>query len=469
MRYFPVFMDLHRQPVLMVGGGKVAERKIRLLLQAGARIHLIARVLTENVQAWKQSGELIHVGETWNTEALAGMRLVFAATSDKNLNGNVFSAAEILGIPVNVVDDLSRCRFISPAIVDRSPVQVAISTGGTAPVLARRIRAWIEALLPQGLGKIADAAGGIRPEVKRRLRGIRARRFWEALLTDSRLLKWSNRPVKQIQLEMRSALNLEVPVTKPGRVYLVGAGPGRVELLTLRALEVLGRADVILHDRLVPNEILDLARRDADRIYVGKQSGNHHRTQQEIHDIMLNEVRQGRTVVRLKGGDAFIFGRGGEELEVLREHGVDYEVVPGITAAVGCAAYAGIPLTHRDHAQALTFVTGHLSSRVDSQAIDWSGITGPGKTTVVYMGIGQAENIQNKLLAADIAQDLPVALIMDGTRDSQRVIEGTVGQLHALALKADRDIPSLLIIGQVAALSSNLAWFEPPLSWRIAA
>ena len=253
-----------------------------------------------------------------------------------------------------------------------------------------------------------------------------------------------------------------------GKVFLVGAGPGRADLLTLRALQVLGRADVILHDRLVTDEIIDLARRDADRIFVGKQAGHHYRTQEQIHQIMLDHARRGKTVVRLKGGDPFIFGRG-EELEVLRTHGIEYEVVPGVTAALGCAAYAGIPLTHRDHAVSVSFVTGHLSRENETDRINWAGISGPDKTTVIYMGVGQARNIRARLIEAGISHDLPVALIMDGTRDSQRVLHGTVKGLPALAQAAGKGVPALLIIGQVSALGSNLGWFTEQQNLKTAA
>jgi uroporphyrin-III C-methyltransferase/precorrin-2 dehydrogenase/sirohydrochlorin ferrochelatase len=258
-------------------------------------------------------------------------------------------------------------------------------------------------------------------------------------------------------------------------VYLVGAGPGNPELLTLKALHVLGEADVILHDRLVSEDILELARRDAKRIDVGKRAGRHHRSQREIHSIMLAEANKGRTVVRLKGGDAFVFGRGGEELEFLRRHGVDYEVVPGITAAIACAAFAGVPLTHREHAQALTFVTGHLSASGDAASgggknpVDWSGLAGPGRTVVVYMGLRQAGRIRGELLQAGIAGSTPAMVIADGSRDSQQVIEGCVERLAAMAQQVKRGAPALLIIGQVAALGSNLAWFHNHQTFRTAA
>jgi uroporphyrin-III C-methyltransferase/precorrin-2 dehydrogenase/sirohydrochlorin ferrochelatase len=471
MRYFPIFLDLKGQQVLVVGGGSVAERKIRLLLSAGAKVSVVARELSENVEAWQQSGEIEVPGHEYRPSAIEGKRLVFAATDDPVLNRRVFRDAERSNVPVNVVDDSAHCRFISPAVVDRSPVQVAVSTGGTSPVLARRIRGWIEKLLPMGIGNVALAAGSVRRRVRDAMPPHARRRFWETALSDPNLQRWSVSGGKRVRRELEQAVQQGLAAPSPGKVYLVGAGPGRMDLLTLRALNVLGQADVVLHDRLVPDEILDLARRDADRIYVGKQAGNHHRTQQEIHRIMLAEAGRGRTVVRLKGGDAFIFGRGGEELAVLREAGIDYEVVPGVTAATGCAAYAGIPLTHRDHAQTLTFVTGHLAARKGpgSDDVDWAGIAGRGKTVVVYMGVGQAVPIRQALLDAGIGPDLPVALVIDGTRDSQRTLTGTVETLPALARQSPRGRPGLLIVGKVAELGDQLRWFETLETARTAA
>ena len=464
MRYFPMFMDLQGQDVLVVGGGAVAERKIRALLSAGALVDVAAKTVSARVQAWAKGHDIRSITDRYDAAQLAGKKLVFAATDDPDLNHRVFRDAERLGVAANVVDDTAHCRFISPAVVDRSPVLVAISTGGSSPVLARRVRRWIEQLLPRGLGKVARAAAALRGEVKKQLPAGHARRFWEARLTDADLQRWSGKTPAAILGELKSLLHHTGPQVPRGMVYLVGAGPGNPDLLTLRALDVLGRADVVLHDRLVSDEVLELARRDADRIYVGKQAGKHYCRQEEIHRIMLEQAARGRTVVRLKGGDAFVFGRGGEELEALRNAGVPYEVVPGITAATGCAAYAGIPLTHRRHAQSLTFVTGHMAADAAGRPafIDWGGIAGEGKTVVVYMGVKQAENIRRGLLDAGISAELPVALVENGSRDDQRVIEGTVASLPELARRAGRGHPGLLIIGQVAALAGFLGWREEP-------
>jgi uroporphyrin-III C-methyltransferase/precorrin-2 dehydrogenase/sirohydrochlorin ferrochelatase len=462
MQYFPVFLDLQGQDVLVVGGGVVAERKIRALVSAGAVVQVVARTLSEHLQSSVEGKIIRRIAWAYDETQLTGKRLVFAATDDVGLNRRIFRDAERLGVPANVVDDKAHCRFISPAVVDRSPVMIAISTSGTSPVLARRVRKWIERVLPQGLGKVAQAAGDLRNEVKKRLTPGEGRRFWEASLADENLHRWSTRPKSIIRAEMKSVLGRRQPSIARGMVYLVGAGPGHPDLLTLRALDVIGRADVVLYDRLVSEEILELVRRDADRIYVGKRAGHQHCRQEEIHRIMLDQAAKGRTVVRLKGGDAFIFGRGGEELEALRQADIPYEVVPGITAATGCAAYAGIPLTHRAYAQSVTFVTGQQAGagKANPRTIDWASFAGEGKTAVVYMGLNKAEAIRTGLLEAGISAGLPVALVEDGSLDSQRVIEGTVGCIPALARQGRPGRPGLLVVGQVAALAGTLGWLE---------
>ena len=473
MNYFPVFMDLHDQPVVLIGAGAVAERKARLLLKAGAKLRVVARELNPAFQIWQANGSVELLAREYSSQQLRCARLVFAATADQALNRRVFEDAESLGIAVNVVDDQARCRFISPAVVDRSPVQIAISTGGASPVLARRIRSWIEAILPLGLGKVARAAGGVRELVKKNIPLSRRRDFWEQVLSDSSLQSWSTGSLHQIKRQMRqlvtqAAVENGQKTRSPGRVYLVGGGPGRADLLTLRALQVLGQADVVLHDSLVSDEVLDLVRRDADRIDVGKRAGGKRHHQDDTNKLMVELAGKGRTVVRLKGGDSFVFGRGGEELEYLRGHGVEYEVVPGITAALGCAAYAGIPLTHRDHAYALTLVTGHTAKAVSQgcsredhiRDVDWASWAGPGKTAVIYMGVRQAPSLRARLLDAGIGADFPVALIVNGTLENQQVLHGTVDDLPALASRAGTKDPGLLIIGQVAALGSNLGWFS---------
>lgn len=459
MNYFPIFMKLDGQPVLVIGGGKVAERKTRLLLAAGAKVYIVARQLNAACQDWLDAGWLTFLSQDYQSGHLDHMRLVFAASDDAGLNHRVFHDAEAKGIPANVVDDPAYCRFISPAVIDRSPVQIAISTGGAAPALARRLRSMLEAQLPQDLGRLARAAGRVRKRIRNLIPASRLRMFWDKQFSRDRLFALANTPEQQIERKLLDAARGNNALSA-GKVYLVGAGPGRPDLLTLRALQVLGQADVILHDRLVPESILELARRDADRIDVGKRAGYHHKTQEEIHEIMLVHARNGLNVVRLKGGDPFIFGRGGEELEVLRKHNIEYEVVPGITAAAGCSAFAGIPLTHRDHAGIVSFVTGHAAN---GEQPDWASLAGPGRTVVVYMGVKQARRIRKQMLSAGINANTPAALIANGTTDTQETVIATLGDLPTMAMQCNVQAPALFIIGQVAELGSRLAWFSIPV------
>lgn len=467
MAYFPVFMDLDDKPVLVVGGGQVAARKVRALLKTGARISVIAAGLGDELGARSADGDIRWIASGFEPHMIEGFWLAFAATDDAVLNQAVFEAGEARGVAVNVVDDGRHSRFISPAVIDRHPVQVAVSTGGASPILARAIRSWIEDVLPHGLGKIATAAGELRKRIGRKLSPRERRRNWEFLIDRARIVHWSSHPVEAISRFMRQEFAGRARRVARGKVFLVGAGPGRPELLTVRAIEVLQQADLILHDRLVPEAILDQARRDAERIDVGKRAGDHHGVQARIFDLMVEGARAGKTVVRLKGGDAFVFGRGGEELQHLRANEIEFEVVPGITAALGCAAYAGIPLTHREHAHRLTFVTGHLSGRDPG----WPGAYADGnresslpehragETLVIYMGVRKASAVHRRLIDQGVSPSTPAALIVDGTTDRQQVIYGTVFSLAAMAARVPDGAPGLFIVGEVAAMGQQLAWF----------
>ncbi len=464
MLYFPVFMDLREKAVLVVGGGQVAARKVRALIECGARVSVVATALGKDLTARHDRGEIDWVATAFRPRQVDGYWLVFAATDVSSVNQEVFQAGERRGVPVNVVDDLAHCRFISPAVVNREPVQVAVSTGGASPMLARAVRNWIEELLPGGLGKVAEVVGWLRRQTVRHQSLAERRRTWEFLFDRARVVRWSALSRRAIEREIRAAFSRNKGRRRAGKVYLVGAGPGRADLLTLRAVEILQQADLILHDRLVPDAILDRARRDAERIDVGKRAGDQQAMQERIFELMVDAARAGRTVVRLKGGDAFVFGRGGEELQHLRKHGIDYEVVPGITAALGCAAYAGIPLTHRDHAQQLSLVTGHLAGRSHEGAgdvgamVSASGLShgGQGRTLVVYMGVGRARRMRHELLGNGVPDSMPAALIVDGTMDSQSVFFGTVSTLPAMAARVAGGAPGLFVIGEVAALGTCL-------------
>ncbi|WP_429090266.1 siroheme synthase CysG [Aeromonas rivipollensis] len=455
MDYLPIFCRLDNKPVLLVGGGEVAARKARLLLDAGARLTLVSPALDPELATLAADGEIEWLAGEFEPAQLASKWLVVAATDRREVNALVYQSANQAGIFANVVDDPKRSSFIMPSIIDRSPLMVAISSGGKAPVLARLLREKLEALLPQHLGAVAAFAGGLRDRVKARFASMGERRqFWERLLGADRLGQALARGDKAAANQLADALFAEDAGAK-GEVILVGAGPGDPGLLTLHALRQMQQADVVVYDRLVSDEVMALVRRDARRIFVGKQAGNHCVPQEGINQLLLDEAKKGQRVVRLKGGDPFIFGRGGEELETLVGSGMGFQVVPGITAASGCAAYAGIPLTHRDHAQSVRFVTAH--GKGGAQDLDWPLLAKDKQTLVFYMGLSSCAVIREQLLAHGKGGDTPVALIERGTQPSQRVIRGTLDQLPELAIGVES--PALIMVGSVVTLADKLAWF----------
>ncbi|MBB6093550.1 uroporphyrin-III C-methyltransferase/precorrin-2 dehydrogenase/sirohydrochlorin ferrochelatase [Povalibacter uvarum] len=462
MDYFPIFLKLADEPVVVVGGGEVAARKIDLLLRTGAKVTVVAPELIESLASLAAAGSIVHLAAEFQPEHLNGARIAIAATDKHSINAWVAHQAERRNIPVNVVDDRELSRFIVPAIVDRSPVVVAVASSGDAPVLTRRLREKLETFLPQRLGVLAKLAGKLRPAVKARVEEPAARRrFWERFfdgpLASDLLAGRSDAATVEARVEesLRAASESAKPV---GEVVLVGAGPGDPGLLTLRALRALQNADVVLYDRLVSTQIVDLARRDAERIYVGKAPGDAHASQEQINALLVKLARQGKRVCRLKGGDPFIFGRGGEELETLAAEGIRFEVVPGITAAAGCAAYAGIPLTHRDYAQSLTFVTGHCKGETDK--VDWDLLARPGQTVVFYMGLGHLESIVARLRERGVPAERAAAIIEHGTQATQRVVTGTLADLVHKAGEARIESPALLIVGEVTRLHDALHWFN---------
>jgi uroporphyrin-III C-methyltransferase/precorrin-2 dehydrogenase/sirohydrochlorin ferrochelatase len=462
MRFYPLFADLQKRPVLVVGGGSVAARKAETLLAAGADVSVGAPELNAELHELEKQGRLRHLPGNYQSSWLDDLVLVIAASNDSAVNHQVSLDAQARGMLVNVVDNPQLCNFIVPAIVDRSPIMIAISSGGTAPVLARMLRERFEILLDHSVGKLALLAERARVAVRARFTTVtQRRRFWEALLVGPVATAVATRRDQHAEQLLDSALKNADATINLGRVALVGAGPGDPGLLTIRALRCLQEADVILHDRLVSREVLDLARRDAERIETGKQSGTHHTTQERINELLVEHARAGKRVVRLKGGDSFIFGRGGEELEYLRAHDIDYEVVPGITAAAACAAYAGIPLTHRDHAQSLRLVTAHCQSSLDT--LDWRALAQEKQTLAVYMGVARLDTLREKLIAHGLSADTPFALIENGSRPEQRVISGSLGQLDLIANRHQVRSPAMLIIGEVAAFATQLAWFGAPV------
>ncbi|MFM5115951.1 siroheme synthase CysG [Aeromonas hydrophila] len=455
MDYLPIFCRLDNKPVLLVGGGEVAERKARLLLDAGAQLTVVAPELDPELAELAANGSIEWLAGEFAPQQLAGKWLVVAATDRREVNALVYQSANQARIFANVVDDPKRSSFIMPSIIDRSPLMVAISSGGKAPVLARLLREKLEALLPQHLGAVAAFAGSLRERVKARFASMgERRRFWERLLGADRLGQALARGDSASANQLADSLFADESQTA-GEVVLVGAGPGDPGLLTLHALRQMQQADVVVYDRLVSDEVMALVRRDAKRIFVGKQAGNHCVPQEGINQLLLEEAKKGQRVVRLKGGDPFIFGRGGEELETLVGSSIGFQVVPGITAASGCAAYAGIPLTHRDHAQSVRFVTAH--GKGGAQDLDWPLLAKDKQTLVFYMGLSSCATIRKQLLTHGKAGDTPVALIERGTQPSQRVIRGTLDQLPELAVGVES--PALIMVGSVVTLADQLAWF----------
>jgi uroporphyrin-III C-methyltransferase/precorrin-2 dehydrogenase/sirohydrochlorin ferrochelatase len=457
MEYLPIFLRLKQQRVLVVGGGQVALRKVQMLLRAQAQIRLVGPEIQPELQALLQ--DTIHQIELRDyTDAdLDTIKLVVAATDNSAVNVAVWQAASARNIPVNVVDQPELCSFIFPSILDRSPVIVAVSSGGNAPVLARLLRARLETLIPSAYGALAILLGEYRYQVKQKLTSLTYRmRFWESIV---------NGPVAELMMSGQKAkaealllqqLEQGFDSNRGGEVYLVGAGPGDPDLLTFRALRLMQQADVVLYDRLVSPQILNMTRQDAEKIHVGKQRAKHTMPQQEISNLLVTLARQGKRVLRLKGGDPFIFGRGGEEIEELAAAGIPFQIVPGITAASGCSAYAGIPLTHRDYAQSVRFVTGHL--RDDSCDLDWSQLVQPGQTVVYYMGLLSLPEICKQLILHGRDPQTPIALIQQGTTPQQKVYTGTLHSMPALIASKEVKAPTLIIVGEVVSLHDKLSW-----------
>jgi uroporphyrin-III C-methyltransferase/precorrin-2 dehydrogenase/sirohydrochlorin ferrochelatase len=453
---FPISLKLQQQPCLIVGGGRIAYRKAVLLAKAGAVIHVIAPEIESNLLEIVETSQGQYVQAPFSPDIpLRNYRLVIAATNDKTTNVQVFEACEAEKILVNSVDDPPHCRFMVPAIIDRSPLVVSIATNGTSPVLSRQIRTQLEASIPHGMGKLAEFSGKWRAAVKAKIENPDERRiFWEDLYASPLKEQVFNDNITEADRLIEQAL-IEWKAPK-GEVYLVGAGPGDPELLTLKALRLMQQADVVIYDRLVSPPILDLCRRDAEKIYVGKARSNHSVPQDGINALLVEYAAQGKRVCRLKGGDPFIFGRGGEEIQELFAAGVAFQVVPGITAASGCSAYAGIPLTHRDYAQSVRFLTGHLKE--GSPELPWHELVYENQTLVLYMGLVGLEKICAQLIAHGQRPNMPVALISKGTTPDQKVVVGTLADIASKVTEHQIQAPTLTIIGEVVKLREQLQW-----------
>jgi uroporphyrin-III C-methyltransferase/precorrin-2 dehydrogenase/sirohydrochlorin ferrochelatase len=452
MDHLPIWLTAASLRILVVGGTERAARKVRLALKTGARITVVAPALGGEIDSLVNARKVLHLARAFRAEDLDGINLVYAATGIASVDETVSEAARRAGVLINVTDRADLSTFIMPAIVDRSPVVIGIASGGASPVLVRELRSRFEALLPSNLGRLARFAGKFRDAVKATIGDAGARRrFWEGFFSG---------PLAQTVLEDESKgrermLDLvNRPSAHPaeqGMVHIVGTGPGNPDLLTLRALQVMQTADVILYDRLIGPDILDYARRDAERLYVGKTRGDHSWTQERINAAMAERAQAGQRVVRLKGGDPFVFGRGGEEAAYLKEKGVPVEVVPGITAASGAAAASGIPLTHRGLSSAVTFVTAQ--ARNGEPDLDWQALAALGQTLVVYMGVASAAHISRRLTEAGLAPETPAAVIENGTLPEQRVITGTLGELGALVERHAVKSPAVLVIGGAVSLA----------------
>lgn len=462
MQQFPVFLNLNQFACAVVGGGDVAYRKVTALLKAQAEVTMIAPELCSELAKLAQENDKLHwLQDYYRDELIKDMRLVIAATDDDEVNAQIHHYCEANKILVNAVDQPALCRYTTPSIVDRSPILIAISSNGVAPVLARRIRAKLETELPKNIADLAQYSGQIRDRIKQTFTSFAKRRhFWERFFT-SRVAN----NIDQLSADQRESMTNQLieqeqqaQQNQIGEVWLVGAGPGDPELLTIKALQKMQLADVILHDRLVSKEILDLARKDAEFVSVGKQKGFHSKPQPEINQLLVDYALQGKKVCRLKGGDPFIFGRGGEELEKLINHQIPFQVVPAVTAAAGCSAYAGIPLTHRDHAQSVTFVTGHCKG--SGQHADWQSIARPNQTIVIYMGLSQAAEIRAQLISNGINQATPIALVERGTTDKQRTVTGVLSELPELIEQHNVQSPAVIIVGDVVKLHDKLDWFK---------
>ena len=466
MDFLPIFLTLRARRCVVVGGGHVAERKLALLLRAGAQVEVIAPQPSEELERLATAGDITVSKREFEAADVCGAALVIAATDDAVVNEKVAAAAEQAGVLVNVVDQPGVGNVIMPSIVDRSPVIIAIGTGGNAPVLARMLRAKLESLIPQAYGELASLLGSLRERVRAAVPdGVARRRFWERTLDGPAAeLIFAGRRADAVESIERGLAQANHERTPEGEVYLIGTGPGDPDLLTFRALRLMQNADVVVYDRLIGDTIVDLCRRDAERIFVGKSRDRHALPQAEINQLLIRLARAGKRAARLKGGDPFVFGRGGEEIEELAGAGVAFQVVPGITAALGCAAYAGIPLTHRDLAHSCVFVTGH--HREDGGEPDWAGLVRPQQTLVFYMGAASLARICARLIAAGMDSATPAAVVERGTTLAQRVVTGTVATLPEAVTAADCKPPLLIIVGAVVGLRERLKWFEQAVSLK---
>ena len=462
MDHLPIFLNVKGQRALVVGGGTMAARKADLLARAGSDLTVLAPEMNDDLARVVAEFEITHTTGELSADDVKGCVIVFGASADHAINLKVHELATAAGILVNISDTTDLCDFIMPAIVDRSPLLISISSGGATPLLTRMLKARFETTIPAAYGRLAEFAGSYRDRVKEAITNMaRRRRFWETMIAGpvaEHLFSGQEDEATALMDKLLEEAAVEGDEAADGEVYLVGTGPGDPDLLTFRALRLMQQADVVLYDRLIGDGILNLVRRDADRIYVGKMKDDHSVPQEEISEMLTRLAREGKRVLRLKGGDPFVFGRGGEEIATLADNGINFQVIPGVTAANGCATYAGIPLTHRDHAQGYIVVTGH--EKDGELSLDWENLIQPRQTVVIYMGLTSLGTITDGFLSHGADPETPAAVIENGTRVGQRVITGTLQSLLGKVTEAEIKSPALIIIGSVVTLRDKLAWFE---------
>jgi len=458
MEHLPIFINLRQKPVLVVGGGDIALRKINLLIKAQASVNCLSPLFCDGIASLSADKSVNLIQKSFEPDDIKNYSIIIASTDDSLVNSSISELAKKANIPVNVVDSPELSSFIMPSIVDRSPVIIAVSSAGKAPVLARIIRAKLETVIPSAYGLLAEIAGEYRQKVKNRFSNIKDRRaFWESAFSGVIAEKVFSGRINEARGDIEEQLENSVEIDL-GEVYLVGAGPGDPDLLTFKALRLIQQADVVLYDRLVSKGVMELVRRDSELIYVGKKGGSDESTRQEdINEQLVKLAKSGKRVCRLKGGDPFIFGRGGEEIESLSEHGIPFQVVPGITAASGCSSYAGIPLTHRDYSQSCRFVTAHLKNGTTN--LPWEEFVIDQQTIVFYMALSGANYICQKLMEHGMDKNMPIAIIEKGTMPEQKVYISSLTKLPDLLAKENIHAPTLMIVGEVVKLNEKLNWY----------
>ena len=458
MDHLPIFVNTREKPCIVIGGGDIALRKINLLLKAQAKVICLSPLFCKGIKNLSKDGHITLINKSFDQTDIKDYSIIIAATDDSSVNSSISAIAQVKKIPVNVVDSPELSSFIMPSIVDRSPLIIAVSSSGKAPVLSRMIRAKLETVIPSAYGILADIAGEYRQKVKDRFSTIKDRRaFWEAVFSGVIAEKVFSGRISEAKEDIQRKLDDSVEMDL-GEVYLVGAGPGDPDLLTFKALRLIQQADVVLYDRLVSKGVMELVRRDSELIYVGKKGGSDKSTRQvDINDQLVELAKSGKRVCRLKGGDPFIFGRGGEEIESLSEHGIPFQVVPGITAASGCSSYAGIPLTHRDYSQSCRFVTAHLKN--GTTKLPWEEFIIDQQTIVFYMALSGAKYICEKLMEHGMDKDMPIAIIEKGTMPEQKVYISSLIELPDLLEREDIHAPTLMIVGEVVKLNEKLNWY----------